>query len=412
MADEPRGVVVPTGSVGVRFALLCGATLFQFTTLGMYLAVLPLFVTGELGGSRSAVGLAVGAFSLSAVLLRPSVGREVDRRGRRLFLAAAPAILIVTSVGFVFVGAVPGAVALRLLQGVAGACFYTAAATVATDLAPEGRRAEYLARFSLFLYGGLAIGPALGEAVADSRGFDWTWAVAGAAAALSLLVCLVLPETGAPQAERGPVPTARGVARFVHPAAVGPGVVVVTAAIGYAAITGFSPLYARRIGMATSGPLYATFAVTVLVVRLVAGRLADHYGRVAVALPGMVLAAAGLAVLALEVSPALAFVGVACFGSGFSLLFPALMALTVDRVPDAERGAAVGSFTAFFDIGSSAGSYAVGSVADRFGFGGGYGLPAALCVVGTVVLARLGRRVRAEADAAADEAPLPEPSGA
>ena len=408
-----------TRSTGVRFALLCGATLFEFVALGIYLSALPLFVTEELGASRSTVGLAVGGFSLTAVLLRPSVGRGIDRQGRRLFLAAAPAILVATSAGFVVTGAVPAVVVLRLLQGVAGACFYTAAATVATDLAPEGRRAEYLARFSLFLYGGLAIGPALGEAVVDAYGYGWTWTVAGAAAFASLAVALSLPETrpvgrDSDGVELAAVPRARavGLARYLHPAAVGPGLVIITAAVGYTAITAFSSLYARHIGMSSSGPLYVTFAMSVIVVRLFAGRLADRHGRIAVALPGMALAAAGMGLLALQPAPALAFVGVGGFGAGFSLVFPALMALTVDRVPEAERGAAVGSFTVFFDIGSTTGSYAVGAVADRYGFGGGYGLPAVLCLIGLGILTRLGRRVRDEAATMADEAPLPEPSGA
>lgn len=399
--------------VGGRFALLCGATLFQFIALGTYLSALPLFVTRELGESRAAVGLGIGAFSLTAVVLRPMVGRGIDKRGRRLFLAAAPAILVATSLAFTATSAIAAVVVLRLVQGVAGACFYTAAATVATDLAPEGRRADYLARFSLFLYGGLAIGPAVGEAVVRNNGYRWTWLVAGAAAALSLVVALCLPETRRTPAGPTPAPsTAAARRRFLHAAALGPGLVIMTAAVGYTAITAFSALYARRIGMSSSGPLYTTFAVVVLAVRLFAGRLADRRGRIAVAMPGMGLCVLGMGLLALQPSPALAFVGVAGFGAGFSLLFPALMALTVDRVPESERGAAVGSFTAFFDIGSTTGSYAVGAVSDRFGFGGGYGLPAGLCLVGMGVLTRLRRQVRAESEAAADEAPLPEPSGA
>lgn len=407
--------VATTRSTGARFALLCAATLFQFVALGIYLSALPLFVTDELNGSRSAAGLAIGGFSLTAVLLRPSTGRGVDRRGRRPFLMAAPAILVVTSFGFVFVDAIPGVVALRLLQGVAGACFYTAAATVATDLAPEGRRAEYLARFSLFLYGGMAVGPALGEAVITGAGYAWTWAVAAGAAAVSLGFALSLPETQPPVPDGhadAPATVAGLLGRFLHPAAVGPGLVIMTMAAGYTGITAFSALYARQIGMDTSGPLYATFAVTILVVRLFAGTLADRRGRVVVALPGAALGALGMTLLAFEPTPALAFLGVAGFGAGFSLVFPALMALTVDRAPENERGAAVGSFTAFFDIGAVVGSYSIGAVADRHGFAGGYGLPAGLCVLGLVILTRLGRRVRAEAAAVADEAPLPEPSGA
>lgn len=391
-----------------QFALLCGATLFEFICMGIYLSALPLFVTDELGGSRAGVGLTMGAFSVAAVLLRPLVGQGLDSRGRRPFLLAAPVILIVTSVAFAAVGSLAAAVALRLVQGTAGACFYTAAATVATDLAPAEKRADYLARFSLFLYGGFAIGPSLGEALVR-RGYDWAWLAAGGAGLVALAFTAFVRDT-TPPAEAGVVGGGRR--RFLHPAAIGPGVVILTAATGYTAITGFSALYARAIGMSSSGAFYATFALTILGVRLVAGRLADRHGRVTVALPGMVLAVSGLLLLALQPPPGIALVGVGGFGAGFALVFPALMALTVDRVPDSERGAAVGSFTAFFDIGSSGGGYAVGAVADRVGFGGGFGLPAALCAVGLAVLARLGRQVRAEAAAAADAAPLPEPAGA
>ncbi|HEX2039006.1 MAG TPA: MFS transporter [Acidimicrobiales bacterium] len=392
-----------------QFVLLCAATLFEFTALGIYFSALPLFVTDELAGSRADVGLAMGAFAVTAVLLRPFVGQGLDRRGRRPFLVAAPAILLVTSTAFAAVGSVPAVVGLRLLQGVTGAFFYTAAATVATDLAPVEKRADYLARFSLFLYGGFAIGPSLGEALVR-HAFDWAWAAAGATALASFVVTLFVQET-TPTEARSEV-GARPPLRFLHPAAIWPGAVILTAATGYTAITAFSALYARRIGMGSSGPLYATFALSILVVRLVAGRLADRHGRVTVALPGMALAAAAMVLLAVEPPPPVALVGVGAFGAGFALVFPALLALTVDRVPDSERGAAVGSFTAFFDIGASGGGYAVGAVADRVGFAGGFGLPGALCMGGFVILARLGRHVRAEAAAAADESALPEPAGA
>ena len=80
---------------------------------------------GELDASRASVGLAVGAFSVSALLVRPFVGRGIDARGRRPFLLAALTLLAVTSLGFLVAGAVPAVVALRLLQGVAGGTYYT-----------------------------------------------------------------------------------------------------------------------------------------------------------------------------------------------------------------------------------------------------------------------------------------------
>jgi MFS family permease len=149
-------------------------------------------------------------------------------------------------------------------------------------------------------------------------------------------------------------------------------------------------------------------------VRLVAGRLADSIGRVATALPGLGLAAVGLGVLALVQEPAFAFVGVAAFGAGFALIFPALMAFTVDRVPDHERGEALGSFTAFMDAGTGGGAYLIGAIADRAGFGWAYGTPALLCLAGAGLLVALavrsrqtvGADLRGEDEGAAGDAPV------
>jgi MFS family permease len=384
---------VPEQGNASGLRLLYAATLCNFTAFGAYFAAIQLYVEDELASSRASVGLAVGAFSVSALLVRPFVGRGIDARGRRPFLLAALSLLALTSLGFLVAGTVPAVVALRLLQGVAGGTFYTTAAAVATDLAPPERRASAIARFSLFLYAGFALGPVAAEWTIDAVGFAPVWLAAAALGTTGVVCILLLPETGggamATRAELGPARR-----RILHPAALGPGLVLLTTGMGYSSITGFSSLYGRSIGVSDPGLLYATFAITIIGVRLVAGRLADSIGRVATALRGLGLAAAGLGVLALVQQPAFAFVGVAAFGAGFALIFPALMAFTVDRVADHERGEALGSFTAFMDAGSGGGAYLIGAIAGAFGFGWAYGTPALLCLAGGVLLILLGMRSR------------------
>jgi MFS family permease len=381
----------PSSRTGLR--LLYVATLCNFTAFGAYFTAIQLFVEDELGAGRDTVGLAVGSFFVSALLIRTVVGRRIDAHGRRPFLLGALGLLTLTSLGFLAADSVAAVVGLRLLQGVAGGTFYTTAAAVATDLAPPERRASAIARFSLFLYAGFATGPVLAEAVIDRAGFAPVWLVTAGLAAAAFVCAWLLPESGAASIERRAAlgPPQR---RILHPGAVGPGVVLMTAAVGYASITGFSSLYARTIGLESSGLLYATFAVVIIGVRLVAGRLADTVGRVAVALPGLLLSAAGLGLLASVPRPAAAVLGVAAFGAGFALVFPALMALTVDRVDDHERGEALGSFTSFMDVGNGGGAYLVGAIADRSGFAAAYGTPAVLCAAGAALLAHLTRRDR------------------
>ena len=197
--------------------------------------------------------------------------------------------------------------------------------------------------------------------------------------------------------------------RILHPAAVGPGLVLLGAAVGYTSITAFSALFAREIGMKSSGLMFAAFAVSIFGVRLVSGRLADRYGRFRVAFPGLVAGAVGLGILATVPAPWLALVGVATYGTGFALLFPALMALAADRAPESERGAALGTFTAFFDVATATSGAVVGAVVDARGWGTAWAMTSALCVVGAVLLVRLRGRDRAGTGYTAPE--MPEPAG-
>lgn len=356
-------------------------TLAHFSVMGIFLSALPLYVTDELGGSRATVGMAVGSFFLSALLFRPLVGRALDTWGRKPFLLAAPTLIAATSFGLLAASSLPLVIVLRFLQGFGGATFYIAAVTIATDLAPVHRRAEVITVFSLFLYGGIAAGPAIGEYLVRGGDFDRAWIVAATLSVVAACAGGLIRETF-----RGGTRERRRL-RFLHPASITPGVVLLFAATGYAAITSFSPIYARSIGMGGSSGLYAVFAVSILLVRLATRKMADRRGRYAVAYPGTVAAAAGMGLLAIS-SPLTAYAGVALFAAGFALIFPALMALTADRVPDDERGEALGSFTAFFDVGAGAGSYMVGAFAEAFGFSVAFAVPAMLCVVGITILSR------------------------
>jgi MFS family permease len=61
------------------------------------------------------------------------------------------------------------------------------------------------------------------------------------------------------------------------------------------------------------------------------------------------------------------WVAAALIGVGQAFAYPALMALTINRVSERERPLALGSFTMFFDIGSIVGGLALGLVADQLG---------------------------------------------
>jgi MFS family permease len=87
-------------------------------------------------------------------------------------------------------------------------------------------------------------------------------------------------------------------------------------------------------------------------------------------------------------------------GSGFSLLFPSLALLVVNRVPEERRGVAMGTFTAFFDLGMGVGSPIAGAAAAIGGYQAAFVL-AAVCALGTIPVALSLRTAAAAIPAAA-----------
>src|SRR4029077_16646877 len=126
-----------------------------------------------------------------------------------------------TVAGYVVADSLALLVALRLLTGAGEAVALVGAGTLVADPAPEHRRGEALSVFSLGLWGGLALGPLLGELVLGDDRFDAVWLGAAGCGLVAALIGLVLPET-APAKVEAEVPAGR----LIHPAAIGPGLVL------------------------------------------------------------------------------------------------------------------------------------------------------------------------------------------
>jgi MFS family permease len=82
-----------TRLVGPPFVFTVCSTFAGMFSLGILLPVLPRYAEGPLSAGAVAVGLSVGASSITAVLAQPLVGRVGDVRGRRVLLVGGPLVL-------------------------------------------------------------------------------------------------------------------------------------------------------------------------------------------------------------------------------------------------------------------------------------------------------------------------------
>ncbi len=381
------------------FVLTWLSTFGLLLAIGMQIPVIPLFASGPLDAGSVGVGIAVAATAPTAMLLQPIAGRVADRRGRRPLLVAGPLLLAVALVLYTVVASLPALVALRLVAGVGEALAFVATATIVNDLAPDERRGEAVSLYSLAIWGGLAVGPVVGETALGDSGYDTVW-IAGAACALAAgIVALGVHET-MPQRARG-----GGRVPLVHRAALAPGLVLVLGMIGFAGMAAFVPLYARELGLDGAAPLFALNAAIVIAVRLLGRKIPDRSGPRRAATAAMTLAAVGLAVIALVQTPAGLYAGTVVLALGQALVFPALMTIVVATAPAEGRSSAVGSFTACADLGYAIGAISLGGVATVAGYSGVFAVAALAAAAGLLPLARLGSLPYVPAPAAADAPP-------
>lgn len=347
VAPKPR-IMTPT------FAVLSAVTICFFLSNNVLIPVLPRYLKKS-GLPPYQLGLVIGAVSFSAIAARLAIGREVDRRGRKRFIILGVAVGATACLGYPFVSGLPALIALRLYHGVSIASFYPAATALIADITPPARRGEALSYFSMLLYAGFALGPAIGEALVSNTGFTAAFLAAAWIAAAGLVTALFLREP--------PRVAASGVRTpLVHRAAAFPALVLGLGAISFAALGTFVPLYTSSRGGGDSRYFFFALSITIIALRSFAGRIADRIGPGSLVVPGAFMCAVGVFTIATSAHPVVLVAGAVGFGIGWGALFPGLLNFTIDRVKAEERGSAMGTFTAAFDLTFGASQPLLGAV--------------------------------------------------
>lgn len=365
------------------FNALALATFLSVLPAGMLLPTVPLYAQSELGAGSLAVGIAVGATSLTSFLTLPFVGRLGDRHGRKRFLLAGPLIVGAAAGSLHFASALLVLVAIRVLSGVGEAMVAVSATTAAADLAPPQRRGEAISVFSLAFQGGVAVGPVIATELVRGDRFWLVWTAAAVSALAAAVVASRVPETRPTRLEQARAP-------LIAPAALAPGLILGLALVGYGGFSAFGAIYARELGLDRVGLVFLLFATVVIGIRAFGRRIPDVLGTERCAAVALVLIATGLVVISGFGSLPGLFAGTALLAAGQALAFPALLSLAVRRSSPDERSSVVGTIAAGSQAAIGGGAIFLGGVASVSGYGTMFLAAAIAAVCGLGVLSRLG----------------------
>lgn len=370
----------------LSFAGVFVVTFLGLIGVGSVLPVLPRYVHGPLDSTDLAVGVVIGSYAVTGLLLRPVAGRLADTRGRKPTVLLGALLVSLSGVLYLPHLGVSGLIAARLVLGVGEGALYTAGSTWIVDMAPPERRGRILGLYGLAVWGGLSVGPLLGELLLNASGYEAVWIFAAALPLLGAAVATRVPDDFEPLPHAEPHP-------LIAPEAVRPGFSVALASVGYATLAAFIVLLLEDRGVGHGATVFGAFAAMIVIARLIAGNLPDRYGAAPVAVGATVVEAIGLVLIALSHSLPLALLGGMAMGGGFSLLNPSLMLIAVGRVSQAARGAAMGTYTAFFDAGVGIGAPLAGAAAALTDYEGAFLLAAAVALLSALLtLTTLHRR--------------------
>ena len=344
-----------------------------YLAVGVPLPVLPGQVHGALGYGTVIVGLVIGFESAATLLSRRLGSQFCDTRGPKpasalgLGLAAVSGLvtMLSTAPGLGGLGALTVLLLGRVLLGIGQSFFLTGAMTWGIALVGPQNSGKVMAWNGIAIYGALSVGAPLGATLGMAHGFRTAIVLAALLPALGLALALL--RTGTPPLGGRRMPFFRVVGAIWQP-----GAALGLATVGYATLAAFLVLLYAARGWSGAGYALTAFGVSYILVRMLIGGFPDRFGARRVAIPSLLIEAAGQALIWAAPSEPFALLGAAVTGAGYSLLFPCFGVDAVGRVPPARRAAALGAFAAFFDAALGLSAPLVGVLVEWQGFGAAF----------------------------------------
>jgi multidrug resistance protein len=379
--------------------------------------VFPLlpFYAQHLGANAAMVGALVASFSVAQLLAAPVWGWLSDRYGRRPAILVGLLLSAVAYLIFAFAASLWLLFLSRVVQGLGGGTIGVVQAYV-SDVSEPKDRAKTLGWLSAVTSLGAVIGPAIGSALVRFGGHH----APGIGSALlcglvSIFAWKFLKEPRHTATMEIPVighkATGPGaITRVImHPNEPAPRLILIYA-VAIGAFYGTTPILplilGERLGINEQNVGYFVMylgGVGVIVRTGLLGRLIERVGEARLCRAGLILLAAGLALVAAIHSYPMMFLSFTLMPLGTAFIFPAVTAMLSRVVAKSERGLYMGVQHTFGGISRVSFPLATGYAMDRMGKGIPYIVAGILVLLTLVLTVSMERFI--EAPAAAQKPP-------
>lgn len=337
-----------------QFALLCLSNVLFSASFNMMIPELPAYLA-NMGGEQYK-GWIIALFTLMAGISRPFSGKLTDTVGRVPVMIFGSLVCVICSLLYPMLHSIFGFLLLRFFHGFSTGFKPTATSAYGADVVHESRRGEALGALAIGYTLGSSVGPIIGSFVVAQYSFS-TMFICSALLALGSVAILfnireTLPNPQPFQWKLLYIPKSE----IIEPSALKPALILLLLSVSLGACVTLAPDFSVMLGIQNKGIFFTCFTITSLLIRLVAGKSSDRYGRPIVLFFSSAAMMLSMIILAFTHHPAMFLLGAGIFGASLGMNSPTVAAWAVDRCAIENRGKAVATVYIALEAGIGGGA--------------------------------------------------------
>lgn len=348
--------------------------LFLFTYYFALLAILPVYIMKDLGGTVKEAGLALTLFLISSILVRPFSGLISEKIGKKLSFRGSELFFVLFAFSYLCIDSMWSLLVVRFIHGIWFSILTTVTVPVANEFIPEHRKGEGMGYFVMSTNLGVVFGPLLALTITQYASFTVLFAILSGLMTLGFVFCLCIPIHD--EDSRSLVkPSLSSLTRhdIIEFRVLSVGMVALLTAFAYSSVMSFIAAYTEtKQLMAYTSSFFLVFACSMILVRPWVGRWFDQKGASVVIYPSFILFAIGLAMVSQLNQPWVLWLSAVLIGIGYGTLFPCLQTVAIQSVPKQRIGHAISTYFTLFDLGLAVGSVIMGVLIAYWGYAATY----------------------------------------
>jgi len=340
-----------------RDYVLCFLTQFTYlAAICLLIPTIPIYLL-RFEAKAAEIGFLIGIFSISSLILRPIVGRALLKTQERKFMIAGSVFFVFSFIAYHFAPPFWPLMIVRIFHGIGLSLLTTAIFTLVANITPAAHRGQLISYFYLSGNLGFALGPYFGMLIINRFSFVVLFLVGTGLSLCSLFLSLRLDEKRVIPEE---LPSLR-IQSILSREAVPPAIIAFMLNVIWCTLSAFFPLHALKHGVSNPGIFFVFLALTLIICRTLGGRILDIYDRKKVIILCLIAIIVALTLLLFSTTLPMFILVAIVLGTGWAFLYPSILVLAIENAGSA-LGPAMGTFTAFADLGAGIGPMVMGII--------------------------------------------------